>query len=94
MEYEVPRNLDTPDRVGIPFFTTVQFLIFCGGLLAAYGVSQTPFPDWLKPWLLLYIPLLTLILPRKMGSGWTVYQLLSARLGRYLRPRRMVWKPE
>jgi hypothetical protein len=98
VEYEVPRALDVPDRIGIPFFTTVQFLIVVVGIAAAYLIFRAPdglLPLWLKPWLVIWIPALASLLPRPVGaSGWTVYRLVVSRVGRWLRPRRAIWKPE
>jgi hypothetical protein len=98
VEYEVPRALDVPDRLGLPGFTTVQFLIVCAGIAAAYLVFRAPdalLPPWLKPWLVVWLPALALLLPRTVGaSGWTVYRLAVSRVGRWLRPRRAIWRPE
>lgn len=98
MEYEVPRALDVPDRLGIPFFTTVQFLILVAGIALAVLVFKAPpwlIPFGVKVWLVVWIPAVALLAPRTVGqSGWTVYRLVAARVGRWLRPRRAVWKPE
>lgn len=98
MEYDVPRSLDVPDRLGIPFFTTVQFLILCVGIGLAVAVFKAPvwlIPFGVKVWLVVYVPVAAFLLPRTVGaSGWTVYRLIVARAGRWLRPRRAVWRPE
>ena len=98
MEYDVPRALDVPDRLGVPGFTTVQFLIAVAGIAAAALVLKAPdalLPLWFKPWLVVWTPALALLLPRPVGaSGWTVYRVVVARVGRWLRPRRAIWKPE
>ena len=98
MEYDVPRALDVPDRLGVPGFTTVQFLLLCAGIAVAVVAFKAPdalLPLWLKPWLVIWTPALALLLPRQVGvSGWTVYRLAVARVGRWLRPRRAIWKPE
>ena len=98
MEYDVPRSLDVPDRLGIPFFTTVQFLLLCAGIGLAVVVFKAPLwllPFEVKVWLVVYLPVFAFLLPRPVGaSGWTVYRLLVARVGRWLRPRRAVWRPE
>jgi hypothetical protein len=98
MEYDVPRALDVPDRLGIPLFTTVQFLLLCAGIglaVAAFKAPDALLAGWLKPWLVIWTPALALLLPRTVGqSGWTVYRLVLARTGRWLRPRRTIWKPE
>lgn len=98
MEYDVPRALDVPDRLGIPFFTTVQFLILCVGIVLAILVFKAPLwliPFGMKVWLVVYLPVAAFLLPRTVGtSGWTVYRVIVARAGRWLRPRRAVWRPE
>jgi hypothetical protein len=98
MEYDVPRALDVPDRLGVPGFTTVQFLLLCAGIAVAVVAVKAPtalLPLWLTPWVVIWAPALALLLPRPVGaSGWTVYRLAAARVGRWLRPRRAIWKPE
>ena len=44
MEYDVPRALDVPDRLGVPFFTTVQFFVALAGVGLAV-LSQGPIAD-------------------------------------------------
>jgi hypothetical protein len=98
VEYEVPRNLDVPDRIGIPFFTTVQFGILVVGIFVcvllwkALDPFGTPIPT--RIWLV-YIPVFAFLLPRSVtGSGWTNYRIITARVGRWCRPRRGIWRPE
>jgi hypothetical protein len=97
MEYDVPRSLDVPDRLGIPLFTTMQFAILIVGLLLMAGLWKLldPFgvPVSIRAWLL-YLPVAAAILPRSVSqNGWTVYRVLVARGGRYCRPRRAIWRP-
>lgn len=94
-KYQVPRNLDVPDRIGIPFFTTVQFVVFLAGCALAWWSWSWPLDAYLKAWLLIYIPAAFFVAPRRLGSsGWTVFDLVRFRLARVLgRPLRTVWKP-
>ena len=94
MEYDVPRQLDVPDRLGIPFFTTVQFAILIGGCLLTYLLWKVA-PEGARPWLI-YVPLAALLLPRPLPPhGYTLARIVAAKAGRLLRrPRRTVWKPE
>lgn len=93
-EYEVPRQLDEPDQVGIPLFTTAQFFWLLAGVGLAAWAFQADLPGWLKPWLCLYLPLAAILLPRSFTkSGWTAARIVSARLGRWCRSGRALWKP-
>lgn len=97
MEYDVPRSLDVPDRLGIPFFTTMQFAILIVGILFMAGLWKAldPFgtPVSIRAWLL-YLPVAAAILPRSASrDGWTVYRVLVSRAGRLSRPRRALWRP-
>lgn len=98
MEYDVPRSLDVPDRIGIPFFTTLQFGILLAGVAIMVGLWKLADPHGIplptRIWLV-YIPLFALILPRSVSqSGWSVYRIIVARVGRWSRPRRAIWRPE
>jgi hypothetical protein len=84
-----------PDRLGVPFFTTVQFLVLVAAVILTAALFKAP--DWLvpagvKPWLV-FVPALAFWLPRSLGGGWTVYRVLLSRGGRWLRPRRTIWRP-
>jgi hypothetical protein len=98
VEYEVPRALDVPDRLGVPGFTTVQFLVLVAAVIATVALFKAP--DWLvpagvtgvKPWLL-FAPALAFWLPRSLGGGWTIARVVASRVGRWLRHRRTIWRP-
>jgi hypothetical protein len=98
VQYDVPRALDVPDRVGVPGFTTAQFFVLLAGIALAILAFRAPpalLPPWLAPWLVVWLPVVALLAPRPVGaSGWTAYRLVVARVGRWLRPRRVLWKPE
>jgi hypothetical protein len=96
VEYEVPRALDVPDRLGVPFFTTVQFLVLVAAVILTVALFKAPawlVPAGVKPWLVVWLPALAFWLPRSLGGGWTVYRVGVSRVGRWLRPRRTIWRP-
>lgn len=94
-EYRVPRSLDVPDKIGIPFFSTAEFFIFLlGVVIGAFVWFGTGWEVNLRAWLLIWVPMAFLFGPRRFGpSGWTAFQLARHRVGRCLRPKRTVWKP-
>jgi hypothetical protein len=97
VEYEVPRALDVPDRLGVPGFTTVQFLVLVAAVVLAVALLKAPawlVPAGVEPWLVVWLPALAFWLPRSLGGGWTVHRAVVSRVGRWLRPRRTIWRPD
>jgi hypothetical protein len=93
-EYRVPRSLDVPDRIGIPFFTTVQFFLGLAGVAIGVLIWLSPLEVNLRAWVAVWLPILFLLGPRSLGeSGWTQFESWQARAGRWLRPKRTVWRP-
>jgi len=98
MEYDVPRALDVPDRVGLPFFTTVQALVAVAGIVLAVALHKSGLLWAVAPGLGATAEVLlvaaALLLPRRSPrTGWTIGRAAAARLGRWLRPRRTLWRP-
>jgi hypothetical protein len=98
MEYDVPRALDVPDRIGVPGFTTAQLFWAVAGIAAAVLLGREGGALLPGPWRVFLggeLVAASLALPRAVGaSGWTVYRVAVARLGRWLRPRRTIWRPD
>jgi hypothetical protein len=98
VEYDVPRSLDVADRLGIPFFTTVQALLAVAGVLLAVLLHKSGLLWAIDPGLgataEVLVVALALLLPRQSPrTGWTVGRTVAARVGRWLRPRRTIWRP-
>ena len=94
-EYRVPRDLDVPDRIGIPFFTTAQvFLFLLGVVIGCWCWFGSGWEVNLRAWLLIWVPMGFLFGPRQFGSsGWTLFAQARHRIDRCLRPKRTIWRP-
>jgi hypothetical protein len=98
VEYDVPRSLDVADRLGVPGFTTAQALLAVAGVLLAVLLHKAGWLWAIDPGLgataEVLVVALALLLPRRLpATGWTVGRAAWARAGRWLRPRRTIWRP-